>query len=111
MESKENRENAHYEVYTNNFKAGKRTYFFDVKKSRTDEYYLTISENKKIVQDDGQVVYKKHKIFVYQNSLQDFLNIYQDVFDYIKKLNPDFFEQLSKKDDSSKSAEEDNLNI
>jgi len=53
------------EIYTKVVRAGKRTYFFDVKATRKEDYYLTITESKKRLGKEGKVFYEKHKIFLY----------------------------------------------
>jgi hypothetical protein len=61
------------EVYTNAVKAGKRTYFFDVKATRNGDYYLTITESKKRFDKDGNPSYEKHKIFLYKEDFEKFV--------------------------------------
>ena len=75
------------EIYfSNSIKAGKRIYYVDVKKTRKDEMYLSITESKKIVVGEGDnatVTYDKHKIFLYQ---EDFLKFWtQEAIDFIAK--------------------------
>ena len=54
------------EIYSNAVKAGKRTYFFDVKATRNNDYYLTITESKKKFDNNGNPSYEKHKVFLYK---------------------------------------------
>ncbi len=78
------------EVYSKKVKAGKRTYFFDVKATRANDYYLTITESKKQYDDEGSR-YQKHKIFLYKEDLNKFLEALQSTADHIKKeLLPDY---------------------
>jgi hypothetical protein len=72
------------EVYSKKVKAGKRTYFFDVKATRANDYYLTITESKKQYDDEGSR-YEKHKIFLYKEDLNKFLEALQSTADHIKK--------------------------
>lgn len=72
------------EVYSKKVKAGKRTYFFDVKATRANDYYLTITESKKQHDDEGSR-YEKHKIFLYKEDLNKFLEALQNTADHIKK--------------------------
>lgn len=72
------------EVYSKKVKAGKRTYFFDVKATRANDYYLTITESKKQFDDEGSR-YEKHKIFLYKEDLNKFLEALQSTADHIKK--------------------------
>ncbi len=74
--------------YSKAIKAGKRIYYLDVKKSRNEDYYLAITESKKRItgQDDNvQVTYEKHKIFLYKEDFSSFMNGMQDVIDFIVK--------------------------
>lgn len=60
------------EIFTKVVRAGKRTYFFDVKATRKDDYYLTITESKKRLGKEGKVFYEKHKIFLYKEDFDKF---------------------------------------
>ena len=71
------------EVYTKIVRAGKRTYFFDVKATRKSDYYLTITESKKRLDKNGKLFYEKHKIFLYQEDFEKFMNGLTDVFSFI----------------------------
>jgi len=62
------------EVYTKVVRAGKRTYFFDVKATRKNDYYLTITESKKRLGRDGKQFYEKHKIFLYEEDFEKFIS-------------------------------------
>ena len=73
------------EVLSRAVKAGKRTYFFDVKKSRNEEMYLTITESKrKFNADNGNFFYEKHKIFLYKEDFEKFKNALTGVIDFIE---------------------------
>ncbi|MDY6346989.1 MAG: DUF3276 family protein, partial [Bacteroidales bacterium] len=73
------------EVLSRAVKAGKRTYFFDVKKSRNEELYLTITESKrKTDPDTGNFTYEKHKIFLYKEDFEKFKNALSGVIDFIE---------------------------
>jgi hypothetical protein len=76
------------EIYSRVIRAGKRTYFFDVKSTRNDEYYLTITESIKQVENNGKIVYEKHKIFLYNEDFEKFMNCLEDVIDYIDTKQP-----------------------
>ncbi|TAF72889.1 MAG: DUF3276 family protein [Bacteroidetes bacterium] len=80
------------EIYSQRIKAGKRTYFFDIKSTRSNDYYLTITESKKKYKEDGSgFFYEKHKIFLYKEDFNKFLEALETVKDYMKKeLVPDF---------------------
>jgi hypothetical protein len=62
------------EVYTKVVRAGKRTYFFDVKVTRNDDYYLTVTESKKRLDKDGKPFYEKHKIYLYKEDFEKFIS-------------------------------------
>lgn len=77
------------EIYSERVRAGKRTYFFDVKATRSNDYYLTITESKRRFKDDGYF-YEKHKIFLYKEDFNKFLAALNDSVDHVKnKLMPD----------------------
>ncbi|MFN8283616.1 MAG: DUF3276 family protein [Chitinophagales bacterium] len=85
-------------VYSKKVRAGKRrTYFFDVRTTRANDYYLTITESKKRFEDD---TYERHKIFVYKEDFVKFVNALQETVDHIKHdLLPDFdFDALNHDD-------------
>lgn len=69
------------EVYSKKIRAGKRTYFFDVKSTRSNDYYLTITESKKRLEDG---VFVKHKIFLYKEDFEKFSEGLTDVISFIK---------------------------
>ncbi|MEI6049232.1 MAG: DUF3276 family protein [Bacteroidota bacterium] len=71
------------EIFTSVVRAGKRTYFFDVKATRKDEYYLTITESKKRLGKEGKVFYEKHKIFLYKEDFEKFTAGLKDTVSYI----------------------------
>ena len=79
------------EIFTKVVRAGKRTYFFDVKATRKDDYYLTITESKKRLGKEGKVFYEKHKIFLYKEDFEKFSEGLKDAVTYIgngKEVSP-----------------------
>jgi len=75
-------------IYSKAIKAGKRIYYLDVKKSRNDDLFLAITESKKKVvgnDDDVQVTYEKHKIFLYKEDFDKFIEGLQDVVGFINR--------------------------
>ena len=72
------------EIFTKIVRAGKRTYFFDVKATRKDDYYLTITESKKRAGKEGKVFYEKHKIFLYKEDFEKFSEGLKDAVTYIE---------------------------
>ena len=85
------------EIYSQRVRAGKRTYFFDVKATRSNDYYLTITESKRRYKDDG-FVYEKHKIFLYKEDFDKFIEALRETIDHVKTdLMPEFdFSQFEK---------------
>lgn len=75
------------EVYSRPVRAGKRTYFFDVKATRNNEYYLTITESKKRFNKDGRYFFEKHKIFLYKEDFEKFKDGLVDVLSFIENSN------------------------
>lgn len=73
------------EVYSIPIRAGKRTYFFDVKSTRNNDYYLTITESKK-VENEGSRNYEKHKIFLYKEDFEKFTEGLENTLAYIRNL-------------------------
>jgi len=71
------------EIFTKVVRAGKRTYFFDVKATRRDDYYLTITESKKRLGKEGKVFYEKHKIFLYKEDFEKFSEGLRNAVEYI----------------------------
>ena len=71
------------EIFTRVVRAGKRTYFFDVKATRKEDYYLTITESKKRLGKEGKVFYEKHKIFLYKEDFEKFTEGLKDAVTYI----------------------------
>lgn len=80
------------QIYTKAVRAGKRTYFFDVKATRNDDYYLTVTESRKKINPDGTSVYSRHKIYLYKEDFGKFMGGLSEMIDYIKIHKPEFFE-------------------
>ena len=93
----ENKDNWKVEIYSQRVRAGKRTYFFDVKATRSNDYYLTITESKRRYKDDGYY-YEKHKIFLYKEDFNKFIKAMNVTIDHVKtELLPEVdFEQFDK---------------
>ncbi len=91
------------DVYSKQVRAGKRTYFFDVKATRGNDYYLTITESKRRVEKDGRFAYDKHKIFLYKEDFEKFTGSLQEMIDYIKANCP-VTEHEPRKEDAGESA-------
>ena len=111
------------EIFSKVLRAGRRTYFFDVRATKADDYYLTITESKKFTNDDGSFHYKKHKIYIYKEDFSEFKDILAEMTDYIidkkgdeviserhqkdfkKSYEVESSEEASTNDDSHKSSE------
>lgn len=97
----ENKDNERKEIFSERVRAGKRTYFFDVKATRSNDYYLTITESKRKYQDDGYI-YEKHKIFLYKEDFNKFIKALNQSVNHVKEeLLPDVdFEQFDNERDT-----------
>lgn len=109
----ENKTNGREEIYSTKVKAGKRTYFFDVKSTRSNDYYLTITESKKRFKEDG-FTYEKHKIFLYKEDFHKFLEALTATIDHVKsELMPevDFtrFDQMGEQPEEAATAKSEDL--
>lgn len=95
----ENKESGKAEIYSQKVRAGKRTYFFDVKATRSNDYYLTITESKRRYKEDG-FFYEKHKIFLYKEDFDKFIKALAETVEHVKnELLPDIdFSQFEKDD-------------
>lgn len=71
------------EIHSKVMRAGRRTYFFDVRATKAGDYYLTITESKKFTNDDGSFHYKKHKIYLYKEDFTDFHEMLSKATNYI----------------------------
>ncbi len=71
------------EIFSKVLRAGRRTYFFDVRATKADDYYLTITESKKFTNADGSFHYKKHKIYLYKEDFEGFAEILNEMTSYI----------------------------
>ena len=71
------------EIYSKVMRAGRRTYFFDVRATKAGDYYLTVTESKKFTNDDGSFHYKKHKIYLYKEDFHEFKNNLDEMIQYV----------------------------
>jgi len=94
----DNKANNREEIFSEKVKAGKRTYFFDVKSTRSNDYYLTITESKKRFKEGGEgFTYEKHKIFLYKEDFNKFMAALNNSVGHIKELMPGVdFEQFDR---------------
>jgi len=71
------------EIFSKVLRAGRRTYFFDVRATKADDYYITITESKKFTEADGSFHFKKHKIYLYKEDFAAFAEILEDMTSYV----------------------------
>ena len=93
------------EIYSKVLRAGRRTYFFDVRSTKAGDYYLTITESKKFTNDDGSFHYKKHKIYLYKEDFESFREIMEEMMDYI--IDEKGLEVISERHQKDFKKEED----
>ena len=103
------------EIFSKSVRAGRRTYFFDVRSTRAGDYYLTMTESKRDFNEDGTPFYKKHKIYLYKEDFGNFKNALAEMTDYIIKEKGEDIISLHKpevqkeKTDNSEDKEEDKV--
>ena len=78
-----NLDDNHEEIFSRVLRAGRRTYFFDVRETKASDYYLTITESKKFTNEDDSFYYKKHKIYIYKGDFENFSNFLNETMAYI----------------------------
>lgn len=71
------------EIFSKVLRAGRRTYFFDVRATKADDYYVTITESKKFTEEDGSFHFKKHKIYLYKEDFTSFKEILDEMTDFV----------------------------
>ncbi len=87
------------DLFSKAVKAGKRTYFFDVKSTKGNDYYLTITESKKRFGTDGKFTYEKHKIFLYKEDFAKFMEGLNESIEIIKENAPPIVEREERNSD------------
>ena len=101
------------EIFSKVLRAGRRTYFFDVRSTKAGDYYLTLTESKKFTNEDGSFHYKKHKIYLYKEDFTEFSNILKEMTDYVisekgEEVISERHQKDFKKEDNTESTEESN---
>ena len=101
------------EIFSKILRAGRRTYFFDVRSTKAGDYYLTLTESKKFTNDDGSFYYKKHKIYLYKEDFNEFSEILNEMTNYIvsekgEEVISERHQKDFKKEDNTESTEETN---
>ena len=95
------------EIYSKALRAGRRTYFFDVRSTKAGDYYLTVTESKKFTEEDGSFHFKKHKIYLYKEDFNEFKNILDEMTDYI--ISEKGEEVISEKHQKDFKKEDENV--
>ena len=101
------------EIFSKVLRAGRRTYFFDVRSTKAGDYYLTLTESKKFTNEDGSFHYKKHKIYLYKEDFTEFSNILNEMTDYVisekgEEVISERHQKDFKKEDNTESTEQIN---
>ncbi len=98
--------NRREDIFSKPVRAGKRTYFFDVKATRGDDYYVTITESKRRIDDSGKFHYDKHKLFLYKEDFEKFAEGLNDAIRFIKgEKGEDYGSEEREGDDASDEVE------
>ena len=98
------------DIFSKVVRAGRRTYFFDVRSTKAGDYYLTISESKKFTNDDGTFYFKKHKIYLYKEDFENFSNVLGEMTKFIvDEKGVEVISEIHDKDFKSKSEETKNI--
>lgn len=92
------------EIYSKVIRAGKRTYFFDVKATRNEDYFLTITESKKVFDSEGNSHYEKHKIFLYKEDFDKFAQGFEEAIGFIATIRSAGADLPDKASDSAQSS-------
>ena len=104
----ENNNNVNEDIFSKVLRAGRRTYFFDVRSTKAGDYYLTISESKKFTNEDGTFYFKKHKIYLYKEDFQNFSENLAEMTKYIiDEKGSEVISEIHDKDFKAKKVEED----
>ena len=93
------------EIFSKSVRAGKRTYFFDVKTTRRNDYYLTLTESKKRFNRDGRFYFEKHKIFLYKEDFEKFTDGLIEAIEYIKENAPELLNREEFESNTVETAE------
>lgn len=100
------------EIYSKVLRAGRRTYFFDVRSTKAGDYYLTVTESKKFTHDDGSFHYKKHKIYLYKEDFTAFKEHLDEMMDYIvDEKGMEVISERHQKDFKKEDLELDDLEV
>ena len=95
------------DIFSKSVRAGRRTYFFDVRSTKAGDYYLTITESKRDFNEDGTPFYKKHKIYLYKEDFPNFKDSLSEVTDFIIKEKGEEIISNTKKEKEEETTEEE----
>ncbi|MDR6843609.1 PUR family DNA/RNA-binding protein [Flavobacterium granuli] len=99
------------EIFSKVLRAGRRTYFFDVRATKADDYYITITESKKFTEEDGSFHFKKHKIYLYKEDFTAFSEILEDMTSYVlNHKGEEVISERHQKDFKKEYASDDKTN-
>ena len=93
------------EIFSKKIRAGRRTYFFDVRSTKAEDYYMTITESIKENHDEGAPSYRKHKIYLYKEDFKNFKEAFETVSSYIIKEKGEDIISLEKPENPEKEPE------
>ena len=101
------------EIFSKVLRAGRRTYFFDVRSTKAGDYYLTLTESKKFTNEDGSFHYKKHKIYLYKEDFTEFSNILNEMTEYVisekgEEVISERHQKDFKKEDNTEETNDEN---
>lgn len=106
----ESKQHLNEDIFSKVVRAGRRTYFFDVRSTKAGDYYLTISESKKFTNDDGTFYFKKHKIYLYKEDFENFSNVLDEMTKFIvDEKGVEVISEIHDKDFKSKSEETNDI--
>ena len=106
----ESKQHVNEDIFSKVVRAGRRTYFFDVRSTKAGDYYLTISESKKFTNDDGSFYFKKHKIYLYKEDFENFSNTLDEMTKYIiDEKGEEVISEIHDKDFKSKNDQNEDL--
>ena len=106
----ESKQHVNEDIFSMVVRAGRRTYFFDVRSTKAGDYYLTISESKKFTNDDGTFYFKKHKIYLYKEDFENFSNTLDEMTKYIiDEKGEEVISEIHDKDFKSKNDQNEDL--
>ena len=104
------------EIFSKVLRAGRRTYFFDVRSTKAGDYYLTLTESKKFTNDDGSFHYKKHKIYLYKEDFREFSSILNEMTDYVisekgEEVISEIHQKDFKKEENNETTDESDVDL